>query len=260
MPLQLLLAIVFGLFVAVLSYVVRFLTASGALATFLLAVLVLGLGGWQWTVPILTFFVASSVLSKVGGSRKAQFDLLFEKSSRRDWGQVLANGGVAGILVILSSMNPLYDLYPLYLGAVAAVTADTWGTEIGLLSKGATVSLPTFKPVDRGTSGGVSEIGLLGGILGAVAIALSGYYWYADDQTAIVVVIAGAVGSLVDSVLGGTMQGQYRCAVCGKLTERRFHCRQAASRVRGLAWMNNDVVNGACSLAGALTAWVLTLV
>ncbi len=259
MPLQLLLAIAFGLIVAVASYYLRFLTASGALAAFLLAVVVFGIGGWQWTAPILTFFVSSSLWSKIGRGRKAEFDLLFDKSSTRDWGQVVANGGGAAILLILSSLYPLYDLYPLYLGAIAAVTADTWGTEIGLLSKGATISLPTFKPVDRGTSGGVSENGLLGGIAGAIVIALSGYYWYADDRTAIVVVIAGAVGSLADSILGGTIQGQYRCAVCGKLTERRLHCGQRSQRARGLALVTNDVVNGACSVVGAIAVWVLTL-
>lgn len=259
MPLQLLLAIAFGLIVAVVSYSLRFLTASGALATFLLAVVVFGLGGWQWTVPILTFFVCSSLWSKIGRSRKAEFELLFDKSGRRDWGQVLANGGVAGILVILSSLYPLYDLYPLYLGAIAAVTADTWGTEIGLLSKGTTVSVLTFKAVERGTSGGVSESGLLGGAAGAILIALSGYYWYVDDRTAMVIVIAGVFGSLADSILGATLQGQYRCGVCGKATERRVHCAQQTQRERGLDLITNDVVNGLCSIVGAATAWASTL-
>jgi uncharacterized protein (TIGR00297 family) len=260
MPSQILLAIVLGLIVAVASYCLRFLTASGALATFLLAVVVFGLGGWQWTVPILTFFVSSSLWSKRGGSRKAQFELLFDKSSRRDSSQVVANGGAAAVLVLLSSIHPLYDLYPLYLGAIAAVTADTWGTEIGLLSKGATVSLLTLKPVDRGTSGGVSENGFLAGIAGAIVIALSGYFWYADDRTAIVVVIAGTLGSLADSILGGTIQGQYRCAVCGKLTERRRHCGQRTQPYRGLAVVTNDVVNGACSIVGAIAVWALAFV
>jgi len=257
MPSQILLAIVLGLIVAVASYYLRFLTASGALATFLLAVVVFGLGGWQWTVPILMFFVSSSLWSKIGRNRKAQFELLFDKSIRRDWAQVVANGGAAGILVILSSFYPLYDLYPLYLGAIAAVTADTWGTEIGLLSKGATVSLLTLKPVDRGTSGGVSENGLLAGIAGAIVIALSGYFWYADDRTAIVVVIAGTLGSLVDSILGGTIQGQYRCAVCEKPTERKRHCSRAATCVRGFRWVNNDVVNLLCAVAGVAVVWAL---
>jgi uncharacterized protein (TIGR00297 family) len=259
MPAQLPLAIAFGFIVAVVSYYLRFLTFSGALATFILAVVVFGLGGWQWTVPILTFFVSSSLWSKIGRSRKAQFEFRFDKSSRRDWGQVVANGGAGGILVILSSFYPLYDLYPLYLGAIAAVTADTWGTEIGLLSKGATVSLPTFKPVERGTSGGISEHGLIGGITGAIVLALSGYFWYDDDRTAMVIVIAGTLGSLADSILGGTMQSQYRCTVCGKLTERRSHCGEQTQRYRGLGWVTNDVVNGACSIVGAIAAWASTL-
>lgn len=256
MPDQFLLAIVFGLIVAAGSYYARFLTLSGSLATFALAVVVFGIGGWQWTVPILTFFVSSSILSKLGKKDKDQFDALFEKSSTRDWGQVAANGGVAGAIVVLSALFPVYDFYSMYLGAIAAVTADTWGTEIGLLSKGKTVSILTMKPVPQGTSGGVSEDGVLGGVAGAALIALSGYFWYPDLLTAFGVVLAGALGSALDSILGASLQGQYLCGVCGKTTERRVHCARPAQRTRGLAWMNNDVVNGICAAVGAAVVWL----
>ena len=257
MPGQFLLAIAFGLIVSAASYRARFLTLSGAIATFALAVIVFGIGGWQWTAPILTFFVSSSLLSKFGRKRKDQFSSMFEKSSTRNWGQVAANGGVPVILLVFSALFPVYDFYSLYLGAIAAVTADTWGTEIGLLSKGKTVSILTMKPVSQGTSGGVSEDGVLGGVAGAALIALSGYFWYPDLRTAFIIVLAGAVGSLIDSILGGTLQGQYQCGVCGKTAERKIHCTQLTQRSRGFVWMNNDVVNGVCAVVGAVVVWVL---
>jgi uncharacterized protein (TIGR00297 family) len=172
---------------------------------------------------------------------------------------VAANGGVAGILVICSALSPYYDLYLIYLGAVAAVTADTWGTEIGLLSKGNTVSLLTWRTIEKGRSGGVSEAGVIGGIVGGGVIAASGYAWFADLRGAMAVVAAGAIGSLVDSLLGAALQVQYRCGVCGKITERMNHCGRPAERIRGLTWMNNDVVNAICSLTGAVAAWGLTI-
>lgn len=256
---QFLLGALFGFIIAVASYVARFLTFSGSAATFLLAVIVFGVGGWQWTVPIVTFFVLSSLLSKFGGSRKERFDLLFEKSSRRDWGQVAANGGVAGLVVVLSALFPIFDFYPLYLGALAAVTADTWGTEIGILSKGRTVSVLTFQPVATGTSGGVSGLGTIGGAVGAAAVALAGYSWYSEFRTAIVVAAAGVVGSLADSALGATVQAQFKCEVCGRTTERQMHCGKAALRSRGVQWVNNDVVNFFCAAVGALVAWCMML-
>ncbi len=142
--------------VALASRYFRFLTLSGSVATFLLAVIIFGIGGWQWSIPIVTFFVSSSLLSKFGRKRKAQFELLFEKTDTRDAGQVAANGGVAGIVMLCSYFFAEYhQWYSIYLASLAAVTADTWGTEIGLLAKSSPRSLVTFKKVETGTSGAV---------------------------------------------------------------------------------------------------------
>jgi uncharacterized protein (TIGR00297 family) len=257
---QLLLGAFFAFVVAAGSYALRFLTISGAIATFLLGVIVFGVGGWQWAVPIVTFFLLSSMLSKYGRSRKEHLDTLFEKSYTRDWAQVASNGGLAGAMVLLATLLPIYDFYPIYLGALAAVTADTWGTEIGILTKGRTISVLFMQPVAPGTSGGISEQGTIAGAIGALVIALSGYLWYSDAKTAIIVVLAGIAGSIGDSIIGATLQVQFRCDVCGKATERKMHCSRQASRVAGVAWINNDFVNLLCSLVGALTAWFLLLI
>jgi len=259
MPGRFFLGALFGFIIASASYAARFLTLSGSLVTFLLAVIVFGIGGWQWTVPIVTFFVLSSLLSQFARSRKQELELVFEKSSTRDGGQVLANGGVPGLLVVLSVLYPIYDFYPLYLGALAAVTADTWGTEIGVLLKGKPVCVLTFRSVAVGTSGGVSASGTVGGAIGAGVIALSGYFWYADLRIAAAIVTAGLVGSFVDSMMGASVQAQFLCEVCGKTTERRIHCGHAAQRNRGVEWVGNDVVNSLCAMAGALAAWGLML-
>lgn len=256
---QFTLAALFGFVVAVASYAARFLTFSGSLATFLLAVIIFGTGGWQWTVPILMFFLLSSLLSKFGRNRKAEFESSFEKTGVRDAGQVLANGGLAGGIALLSFFFPEFEFYPYYLGALAAVTADTWGTEIGLLADGGTTSVITLKPVPPGTSGGISHEGILAGGIGALVIALSGFYWFTDVRTAFAVVVAGVAGSLVDSLLGATLQAQYRCSVCGKLVEGKKHCGGPTDRERGIGWFNNDLVNWICGLTGAIIVWVMTM-
>jgi uncharacterized protein (TIGR00297 family) len=254
---QLLLGAFFAFVVAAGSYAFRLLTLSGAIATLLLGVIVFGAGGWQWAVPIVTFFLLSSLLSKYGRTRKEQYDEVFGKSHIRDWGQVAANGGIAGVIVLLSTLYSIYDFYPIYLGALAAVTADTWETEIGVLTKGRTLSVLSMRPVSPGTSGGISQKGTIAGVLGGVVIALSGYAWFLDLKTAVVVLLAGITGSLSDSVIGTTLQVQFRCDVCDKQTERNVHCGRHTTRVGGVAWINNDVVNLLCSLVGALTAWAL---
>lgn len=256
---QFVLAALFGFLIALASFLARFLTLGGSLATFVLAVVIYGVGGWPWTIPVLTFFLLSSLLSKLGRNRKARFELMFEKTGPRDAGQVLANGGLAGLIAAFSFFFPEYEFYPYYLGALAAVTADTWGTELGVLAGGGTTSVVTLKPVPPGTSGGISNEGVLAGGAGALVIALSGYYWFADVRTAFAVVVAGMVGSLVDSLIGATLQIQYRCSLCGSLTERTMHCDRPAQREKGFRWVNNDLVNWLCALTGALVVWGMTI-
>ena len=85
----------------------------------------------------------------------------FAKGSRRDWAQVLANGGLGTLLVIVHSLNP-NEIWPwvAYSGALAAVTADTWATELGVLSRQPARLVTTGRVVEPGTSGAVSLLGL----------------------------------------------------------------------------------------------------
>ena len=248
-----------ALLMALVSYRARFLTAAGSVATFLLAALIFGTGGWPWAAPILAFFILSSLLSKLGKKHKKQFNMIFEKSSQRDTGQVLANGGIAGAIVLGNHFFPAPLWYGLYLSALAAVTADTWATEIGVFSRIPPRSIITFKAVPPGTSGGITPLGTLFAFLGALVIALTGWlvapaelrgsgashpFWF--------IVLAGLLASLIDSVLGATVQGQYRCPACEKITEKRKHCDDRTTElVSGYRWLSNDWVNAFCALSGA---------
>ncbi len=249
--------IVLAAAISVASWRLKFLTPSGSVATFLLASAVFGIGGWKWTVPILTFFVLSSVLSRLGNDRKRAFENVFEKTGARDHVQVAANGGIPGALILLQSLLPAVDLYPVYVGALAAATADTWGTEVGTYVRGGTIQLPAFRAVPPGTNGGISAAGFLGGVAGAAVIALSAMGWAGGRVGGGPIIAAGVVGALVDSVLGATLQARFACVVCGKPTERFRHCQEATTHTGGLLWMRNDAVNALCGLSGALTALVL---
>ncbi len=249
-----LIGILFAGLISGVSFRVKFLTLSGSIATFILASFIFGLGGIKWSVPILTFFVLSSILSKLRKKKNESVEIYFEKSGVRDYLQVIANGGLGGILVIINTINPNEIYYLIYLATLSAVCADTWATEIGTWKKTATYNILNFKPVEQGVSGGISAIGTIGAVLGSIAILFSGILWIDISYIhyAILIITTGVFGSMIDNILGATIQAQNKCLVCNKVTERNIHCGTEADHFSGLKWINNDVVNFFSGIAGAL--------
>ena len=235
------------------------LSRSGAWAAALTGGLIFGLGGLPWAVLLLTFFVSSSALSRLFSRHKHGLNEKFSKGSQRDWGQVFANGGLGTLLVLTQSLLPGQEWpWIAFVGAMAAVNADTWATELGVLSRGLPRLITSGRPVERGTSGGISLPGTLASLGGAALIGLSSILFSPQASLPALLaaaVVGGLVGSLFDSLLGATVQAIYCCPTCDKETERHpFHtCGTQTIQVRGWDWLNNDAVNFACSLAGALT-------
>jgi uncharacterized protein (TIGR00297 family) len=247
-------AFVLAFFVSWSSYKFKFLNRSGAVAVFLLAVIIFSLGGLKWTIPILVFFVFSSVLSKFRVKQNPEIETLFDKSGTRDRIQVFSNGGLAGILLLLFTIEKQNNIYLLYLAAIATVCADTWATETGTIKKQNTFNILNFKPIMQGQSGGISVIGTLGGLFGAVVISLSGIFWIGEEliKNFIIISFVGLLGSLFDSLLGATVQVLYKCNQCYKITERKNHCGKTTNYFRGLRFMNNDMVNFLAAVFGVL--------
>ncbi|MFX1319375.1 MAG: TIGR00297 family protein [Promethearchaeota archaeon] len=161
-----------------------------------------------------------------------------------------------------------------FLGAVATATADTLATEIGLLNPQPPRLITNLRMVvPPGTSGGISVAGelatLLGTLLiGGIAALLVAPFWInwfgtmlmpelagiAPVTYVLVAMLGGIVGCTVDSVLGATIQGHWACGVCGKQTEKKVHCGENATYLRGSHFLDNHMVNMVSCLIGALVA------
>ncbi len=257
---QLGLGILIAAVIAILAFRFKLLSKSGALVAFLLGAVVFGLGGLTWSVVLMLFFLSSSGLSYLFRSRKASAEKKYAGGSVRDYHQVLANGGLAGLFVILALIIPQSSIPWLgFCTALAAANADTWATELGSLSKRNPVLISTFKPVERGTSGGVSLFGMAASLLGSFVIAGAGILLapavlkIESWLFLIVVTLSGFVGSLADSWIGATLQAIYFCPQCNQETEKHpLHGCGAETRLqRGRQWMTNDIVNLLCTIKGA---------
>lgn len=249
--------------IGLLAYARKALTPSGVLGAIITGTLIFGLGGWDWGILLITFFVTSSLLSAYQKSDKAQAAEEFAKGGPRDIWQALANGGVAAALAVGNALFP----HPLWLfafvGALAEATADTWATELGVLSDETPRLITTRQLVMPGTSGGVTWDGIGAALLGAGLISTMAAWsrLRAGDAMSLVLglgsvgALAGLAGALADSFLGATVQGIYCCDTCHKETERPVHrCGAVTRPLRGWRWLNNDVVNLTSTLIGAALA------
>jgi uncharacterized protein (TIGR00297 family) len=261
-PLKIILGLIMAIIIAGLAYKYSSLTKSGLAGTVIIGTVVFGIGGLAFAVPLLFFFFSGSLLSMIKTDLKSAALENIGKTGARDIWQVLANGGLAAVIVLVYLLTDDFLWYGVYLTVLAEATADTWGTEIGTLSIKKPRSIIGFRRIEPGQSGGVTLLGTAASLLGAIFLMVSGQVWlvskftelgvYSGWVVMVLIVIAGFIGSIFDSILGATVQGRYKCGVCGKITEKAIHCGQKAVIAGGFKLINNDAVNFLSTIISAL--------
>ena len=256
--------------IAVLSLVsvkVRALDIKGAVAGSLLGVATLLGGGLGWLAIIVAFVLISSVLTRYRYGYKQKLGSAQEKGGRRSWPNALANGLVGAVAAIfeLATHQEIYAVA--FLGCIAAAMSDTVATEIGLLSASKPrLILDPRKIVVPGTSGGVSAIGEIAGLVSAIGLGslgaalkvVSGTPWEIF-YALIAVMTAAFVAMNFDSLLGATVQGKNKCKVCGADTENLYHHGEPTNSEKGIRFLDNNAVNLIATIAAALISIALYL-
>ena len=263
------LGLLFSSAIALLAYRRRSLNRSGVAGAVASGTTIFAMGGWTWGLSLVLFFVSSSLLSHFRERDKVETAAdKFSKGSQRDLGQVTANGGIATLIALgyglTSSSGMCESLLVGFTGALAAANADTWATELGVLSPRQPRLITTGRTVAPGTSGGITLIGSAAAALGAFFLGSGMWVMQGCHKSLaslpLIGLLSGLAGSLFDSLLGATVQAIYHCPVCDKETERRVHnCGTKTKPLRGISWINNDIVNFAATLFGALVAMGLHL-
>ncbi|XP_033219619.1 transmembrane protein 19 [Belonocnema kinseyi] len=183
---------------------------------------------------LMAFFVSSSKATKFRMKQKQKIECEFKEGGQRNWIQVLCNGGMASQLALLYLLDVGCGERPIdfvkdyrsswlsvgILGTLACCNGDTWASEFGtVIGSSEPFLITTRKRVPKGTNGGVSWFGLLVSLLGGLFV---GFFHYvtvlytvdtailglAAPQWPIIIAggISGLLGSMVDSILGATLQ------------------------------------------------------
>lgn len=219
--------------IAVFGYKKKSVNLSGALLGMVVA-FILTLSNYCFLADLLVFFLSSSKATRFRPHLKRKFEEDFKEGGQRNWIQVLCNGGMATQLALLylldvgASEKPI-DFVKNYrsswlsvgvLGVFACCNGDTWASELGpVLCKSDPFLITSWKRVPKGTNGGISFIGTICSAVGGLLIGLFHYLtilyfsdsnilMYAPPQWPIILYgcLAGFIGSLIDSLLGATLQ------------------------------------------------------
>jgi uncharacterized protein (TIGR00297 family) len=232
LPRRLVLGLAVNGAIALAALLVRSVDVKGAVAAIAVGTTITAGLGLPGLGVMIAFFAIGTAATRLGYRTKAARGIAQEKGGARGWRHALANGAVPALLAVLAAMalSPLRDLLALaYAAAVATAAADTCSSEVGKAYGRRTYLLTTLRAVPPGTEGAVSLEGTLGGfggalLVGAVGVLVGFLHWNA----ALLVAVAGLVGSLAESALG-----------------------TVATR-RG--WMDDHLLNAANTAIGALAA------
>ncbi|MBQ8178412.1 MAG: DUF92 domain-containing protein [Clostridia bacterium] len=245
-----------GVLLVALALWKKALTIPATASAFIILVLAALFTSYTGVVVFSVSFVGAAVIGQI------------KRDKRKDREQGLyPHQGARGLVQVLCNSLPALTYGAVYFATgrtsfliasavtVCAGIADSAASDLGILSDGKVISLLTFKNVERGMSGGVSLLGTFSALLTSITIAS---ITFAVGEVGLkglwVIALMGFVGTLIDSLLGASVQAGYRCNVCLKLTERKEHCSAPTTLVKGLKFVDNNVVNVvSLFIAGAIS-------
>ncbi|AXJ02126.1 TIGR00297 family protein [Cyclonatronum proteinivorum] len=228
--------------VSYFSFLLRLLSLDGMRSAVLVGTITLGLGGIEYTAYLLFFFVSSNIAGFIFS--KPNLESRHPLVERRSAEQVWANSFwfITGLLLFY--ITGYWSLAIAGIAASATATADTWATVAGSAAKSDKAKLiTTFESVPKGTDGGISLKGTLGGLFAAILFAVLSYQFQGALalQIAAIIFISGFLGCLFDSYFGAYFQHGAR-----------------SPRISGVAIQpGNNLVNFMATGCSALLAFTL---
>jgi uncharacterized protein (TIGR00297 family) len=192
-----------------LGYRARTVNLSGMLGGAAVGVVIFACGGaGAWTFLFASFLVAS-IASRLGLKRKMLLGIAEERGGRRGAGNAFANCGVAAAAAVAAVTTPYAAEAALaFAAALTAGASDTVSSEIGKAWGRSTFLVTTGRRVKPGTPGAMSLEGTAAGIVAALALASFALALAIVPPSVIPAIVIGAtVGAIVESALGGTLEG-----------------------------------------------------
>lgn len=229
-----------------ISYRRKKVDLSGYASILVLAAALILSDSYALLTGISVTFISSAMITTLKKRVAGERHTATESDAPRNWKQAASNMGIPVFLAVMEPLTHTHAYTFAAFAALACATADTWSSEIGVLSRTPPVGIVSRKKVQPGVSGGVTTLGTCCSILGSFMIACIYFSYYEQIAETTSILILGFVGALIDSLIGELFQAKYLSA-----TKEYTDQETSGKLVKGFRFINNNVVN---LLAVAITA------
>jgi len=254
--------------ISIYAFKKRSLSKSGTLSAILLGSLLYLFGGFYFFALMISFFISSSLLTKFKKNKKEELEIMHEKTGNRDYTQVFSNSFAAIVYAFLYYITSMHVFILAFATVFSATNSDTWASELGVLSKKRPFSILNGKILQRGMSGGITSLGTLASFFGALLVSFvfvvgyvfkfNGIKGFKDIIVSFILILTGGfLGSIIDSILGASIQGIYENIKTKQITEKRFENGMENKLIRGFKFINNNMVNFLSSLLASVLVVVV---
>ncbi|RYH17344.1 DUF92 domain-containing protein [archaeon] len=258
------------------------LSPDGCLAAMVVGFISLA-ASYRFGILLLCFYYSSSKLTKLKEDIKAKLEEDYHIGGQRGMVQVFSCSLLAVIVAAVyyrligeesnASFGNFTNSKPIellsmsldrnylaaqlacaYVAHFATANGDTWASEVGILaqSKPRLITSVFMREVPPGTNGGMSFLGTLasaagGGFIGLVYYVLAPLYMGSGSQLWMIfyATLCGLLGSVVDSLLGATLQATYYSKQDKKILKSIHSVRKdpSSQHICGVDVLSNEAVN-----------------
>jgi uncharacterized protein (TIGR00297 family) len=257
------------LLLTLVAYLFKQVTIGGAISAFsisLIVVFAFGFGG----LSLFLFYILSAIFLYNLNNKNEIYEEVLDiqgRKNRINFLDLFSKGIIIFVLSFIYLINPSNLVIFLFGVSLSQVSSDLYSTELGVFSRGKTVSILNGSPIKPGLSGGISFEGTLSAIVGAFLVSLLWYSIYLVPSIKSISFIAimtlsGFTGCIIDSLLGITVQASFFDENDNIFVEKEIRDGKKIPLVKGIRFINNnkvDFISNLFSIAFAAFFYVVII-
>ena len=251
------LAVLFPSVLALFALYKNKLTLPAIILAWILGIVIAYFGDlFAFTSLALTFIL--TIVSDKLKIKKNKDNTL--KAERRNIWQIVCNILIPALCIVIYRISNDEKFYLLYFMVISSSLADTLASSIGSLSNKGCFNPLNFKSMKKGESGAISFLGLGASLTAGIFVGLPYFLKKHIIINYLYIILVGFLGAYFDSLLGYLCQGKYECSKCHEKIESKWHCDRPAKLIKGINFIDNNVVNFLNNLFSFVTGYLLLII